>query len=240
MAGNINTKSLCINGPWIKFTGEGIVRSNQNIDMLSEASGYNTDGLIEAQGTTVEFFTSSNQWKVKGSPAPKTYSYEELFSLVTEEKTAITELSTVSGVYVMEGDTEIDSFPSGFSSTPFNQIIFVNGRLRISKAIDIDEASTLLFVVNGNVEIDEKVDDLDAAVFADGDFFTAYNVAEGHATNTLYLRGLYAANKFQFQRTLQGTDNNNTPSEEFVYEPKYMIKLKGYFGGSTVTWESIE
>ena len=61
MAGNISTKDVCINGPWIKVRGKGIVRANQNIDMVSEApvDEVNTDGLVEVGGQQISFFTSN-------------------------------------------------------------------------------------------------------------------------------------------------------------------------------------
>ncbi|MDC0449206.1 hypothetical protein OAL67_01205, partial [bacterium] len=56
LAGNSAAKDYCLNGPWIEVRGEGIVRANQNIDMLSEPEEDNTDGLIELGGNSVNFF----------------------------------------------------------------------------------------------------------------------------------------------------------------------------------------
>ncbi len=236
LAGNVGTKEFCLNGPWIQISGEGPVRSNSTIDMLAEAEGNNTDGLIEVGGNTIEFFTSSKDWEVKNSVNPITYNYSQLWDLVTESKTEITSLQTNSGTYVIDGNFEISSLPSGFSSSSFNQIVFVNGNLRISTNVNIADTSTLLFVVNGNVEVDKTVVTVNCGMFAENSIFTAYNIAEGDATETLTLNGIFSADAFVFQRTLQGTDNNNIPSEDFVFEPKYMIKLKDFLGDSRVTW----
>jgi len=239
MAGNEGTKDFCINGPWIKLRGEAIVRANNNIDMLSEADGDNTDGLIEAAGTQVDYFSSSRDWEVTESPMPTEYSYDTFWD-ITQNKTEITNatLETADGVYYIDGDFEIDetSKPTEFDTAEFDQVIFINGRLRITTDIQISNTSTALFIVKGNVEIAKDVESLGSAIFADGDFYTAYDAEEGEATQTLLLNGLYSANKFNFQRTLQGTNNNDNPSEDFIYEPKYVLQLKDFFGSSIVTW----
>jgi hypothetical protein len=241
LAGNVGTKEFCINGPWIKVAGEAIVRSNNNINMLAEADGDNTDGLIEAVGSTIEFFTSSRNWELTNSSTPPDYTYNDFWE-ATPNKTEISNLTTNSGVYSITDSFEIDagSVPGGFDSTEFNQIIFVNGNLKISTDVEIANAATALFVVSGDVEIAKEVTTVGLAIFADGEFYTAYNIEEGDATETLELYGLFSADKFVFQRTLQGTDNNDASSEDFNYEPKYAISLKEYLGGNTVTWLGVE
>jgi len=100
----------------------------------------------------------------------------------------------------------------------------------------VASTSTALFVVEGNIEIEKTVETVGVALFTDQSLFTAYNLEEGQSTNTLFLKGLFSANKISFQRTLQGTDNNNDPSEDFTYEPKYLVALKDYLGNDTVKW----
>lgn len=241
VAGNVGTKEFCLNGPWIRFTGEAPVRTNNIIDMISEADGDNTDGLIEAYGSTIEFFTSSRDWEVTNSPIPAEYDYNT-FTDLSDSPDTITDLQTSSGTYLIEGAFEITSgnLPGSFATDTFDQVVFVNGNLRISTDIDISDDSTVLFIVNGNVEIEKMVELVDIAIFAEGEFQTAYNIEEGDDTETLALNGIYYADKFVFQRTLQGTDNNDTPSEDFHYEAKYAIQLKDYLGGNTVTWLATE
>ena len=239
MAGNTDEKDYCINGPWISVLGEGGVRSNQNINMLAEAVDDNTDGLIEASGNIVNFFSSSRDWLVKNSSAPATINYDD-FDNTLKNKTTITDgkLRKTSGVYKINSNFTINnqSLPVGFSSSVFNQIVLVNGDLTIDTEISIDPSSTLLFVVSGDVGIIKNVDLIESAIMADGDINTAYNVTEGDANNTLDMKGIFSANKFIFKRTLQGTNNANFPSETFTYEPKYLIQLRDLYGVYTVKW----
>ena len=75
-------------------------------------------------------------------------------------------------------------------------------------------------------------------IITDQNIYTAYNLPEGDASEQLVLKGIYSADRFYFQRTLQGVDNNDVPSEDFVYEPKYITNLEDYLGRSKVRWIS--
>ncbi|EKD99491.1 MAG: hypothetical protein ACD_22C00242G0002 [uncultured bacterium] len=243
MAGNTTTKDFCINGPWVKIRGKGFVRSNSTIDMLSEADGDNTDGLIEASGDGINFFTSTTGWEADELTAPTTFNYDD-FMEISESPDTISNntLRTSSGTYLIDGNftANASSIPAAFSTATFNQVIFINGDLKVDTTLAVSNASTALFIVKGNVSIAKTVVSVKAGIFADGTFSSAYDLAEGEATTTLELKGVYSANQFIFQRTLQGTDNSNLPSESFVYEPKYPIQLKDRFGKYIVKWVSVE
>jgi hypothetical protein len=241
MAGNEATKDFCINGPWIKFRGEGVVRANQNINMVAESDEHNTDGLIEVGGNMMDFFTSSRNWIVYNATTPTTSTYDEYLEMIGSTTTISTNLVSADGAYINNGDYEITNqhTPNDYDNDTFSQVVFIDGDLTISDDIEIADASTALFIVNGDVYIDEKVTDVEIAIFAEGTIYTAYNVEEGKATSTLSLKGIYKADEFNFQRTLQGTQNQNTPSEDFTYEPKYVIQQKDFFGKNAISWKNI-
>jgi len=238
MAGNFASKDFCINGPWVKFVGGGVVRANAGINMISEPDEENTDGIIELGNSYLNYFTSSRDWLVENSAAPTDYDYEKLLSIVYPAPSSINTLNTNSGIYSIDGNYEIrnGTIPNDYDSSTFSQIVFVNGDLRISVDAGVAAASTALFVVSGNVEIAKSVNSVGVAIIADGDIFSAYDLQEGEAADTLDLSGIYAADQFVFQRTLQGTNNTRYPSESFTYEPKYLTQLKSYLGINSVKW----
>ena len=245
VAGNESTKEFCINGPWIRFRGEAIVRANEDIDMLSEADGHNTDGLIEIAGNNIDFFSSENDWEATNSPIPEQNNFTELWDAATQTKEEITDgnLRSATATYNIDGNLTIDAsaIPSDYNTNIFNQVVFINGDLTIDTDVQIDPESTALFIVSGDVNISKNVLELEIAILSDGTFSTAYDITEGEDNQTLELRGIYSAEDFNFQRTLQGTDNNFTPSEDFTYEPKYVIEMKDFFGGEYSTrWVSVE
>ena len=242
VAGNISSKDFCINGPWIKFRGEGAVRTNQNIDMIAESDEHNTDGLIELGGVSINFFTSSRNWIVKQSTIPANFTFSSLLSMAGSYTTLAGPLQTGSDVYHVSGDYELNNtnIPNNYDNDIFNQVVFIDGNLLITDDITIDDSSTALFIVSGNVEIEKRVENVGVAIFTDQELFTAYEISEGEATKTLNFNGIYMADKFTFQRTLQGTGNEKYPASNFIFEPKYIMQLRGYFGKNHIIWRSID
>jgi len=242
-AGNSISKDICLNGPWVRVRGEGVVRANQNIDMVSEApvDENNTDGLIEIGGNSINFFNSSKSWYQANITPPKDYDYQKLFDMVSQPKTQISttgDLVSSSGPYVIEGDYEITSqkIPNNYGTATFNQIVFIRGNLKISNDIFVSPASTALFVVQGNVEIDKKVENVKIGIIADGNIHTAYNLSEGETCKTLNMSGIFTANKITFVRTLLGNSNEKDPAEDITYEPKYILKMNDLIGSNKVKW----
>jgi hypothetical protein len=242
LAGNSSSKDFCINGPWVKFRGGGLVRSNHDISMLSEPEEENTDGIVEAGGDLINFFTSTRDWEVMPATKPAEYDYQGLRDIVKTSPTTRTSLTTTSGVYQINSNFVMNNstVPNAFSSSTFNQIYFIDGDLLITRDVTVASASTALFIVSGKVEIAKSVDLVGIAIMADGDFYTAYNIVDGEGAPTLELNGLYSANKFWFQRTLQGTNNTRYPSEDFTYEPKYLTAMKSYLGTNAILWKSVD
>jgi hypothetical protein len=243
MAGNIAEKETCLYGPWIKVRGKGVVRSNTTIDMLSEAEDYNTDGLIETGGVYSSFFDSSTHYYAPEAQNPPDYNYDKFYAMTTSSKTTIAtsgNLVSSSGVYKINGDYTITSgkIPSNYGSATFNQIVFVNGKLRISNNVKVANSSTALFIVKGNVEISKNTTEISVGIISDGTISTAYDLPEGEYCTTLTAKGIFIADKFLFTRTLQGTKNDQYPSEDITYEPKYTIKLADYMGLNAVKWIS--
>lgn len=242
MAGNEDTKDFCINGPWINFSGQGTIRSNSHIDMMTEAPDHNTDGLIEIANTTLDFFTSSNDWEVKGVGINEAKTYQDFWDEARQSKTTLSsmELPTSNGIYSYTGDFRINatSIPGSYGTEDFDTVIFVDGDLYIDQDVQLADSSTALFIVTGNVNISKLTNTIGGiAFFANGEVFTAYDGEDGDEIGTLYLSGLYHANKYTFQRTLQGTNNNKFPSEDVTYEPKYLVAMRDFFGSRTVSWD---
>jgi len=201
----------------------------------------NTDGMIEIGGQLISFFTSTKELYMTEISSPDDYSYDKLFEDVEETKMEISSsdsLVSSSGIYYIDNDYEItdEKIPPDYSSDTFNQIVFIDGDLTISEDININENSAILFIVSGNVEVDYLVKNIESAIFTDGNINTAYNVEEGEECEALNLKGIYVANKFNFQRTLRGTQNEWYPSENIIYEPKYILKINDIVGSNKVKW----
>lgn len=238
MAGNVAIKDYCINGPWIRITGEGITGAAGGIDMLAEPVDYNTDGIIEIGNNLFSFFIGENSWIIKNQPLETDYNYDKYWDLTKNQTQLGTTLPVSSGIYYVNGNFTIDSaqIPSKYDSKTFNAVVFINGDLTINKNVTINNSSTLLFIVKGDIKVDPSVSEIDMGIFADGDFYTAWGIEEGDKAPTLILKGIYTAEIIKLQRPFQGTGNQNDPSEDFTYEPKYIIKMADFLGEKTVKW----
>ena len=244
MAGHSTTKDFCINGPWISFLQGGLVGTNSNIDMVAEPPDFNTSGVIEIAGTSIEFFTSEFSWEVRNSPIKTFYTYQQYFD-ATASKTTISDsiIPSTSGLYYINGDFTIDNGALGPQYTGnkiFSQIVFFNGNLTIDTNLGVDDESAVLYIVSGDVLIDENVNTINVGIITDGALETAYNADATKPISTLEAKGIYRANDFVFQRTVQGTNNNTTPSEEYTYDPQLLIKLKPYLLNKKVQWKTVE
>ena len=157
------------------------------------------------------------------------------------EKTQIStsgNLISSSGIYYINGNYEIsgNKIPSNYSTSVFNQIVFVNGNLTISSNIAVSKQSTTLFIVKGNVNIDEDVTAVSVGLISDQTIDTAYNFSDKGKRNSIEIKGILIANKVAFKRSLQGTGNKKFPAEDITYEPKYVLKMSDYIGNNTVKW----
>jgi hypothetical protein len=208
--------------------------------MLSEANGDNTDGLIEASGNLIDFFSSSRNFELKNAQLITGKDYNYYWNLTSSRTALNTALVASNGVYYKNGNFTINSssIPNAYRTSNFSQVVFINGDLTISADIDTTTQTATLFIVKGDVKIAKNVDLIEAGIFVDDDFFTAHDITEGEASDTLVMKGIYKADKFVFQRTLQGTNNNDVPSEDIIYEPKFLLQMKQFFGNYSIKWDS--
>lgn len=238
MAGNYAYKDLCINGPWIRLRNGGIAGSLAGIDMLSETDQKNTDSVIELGNAEISFFTSTENWVVKNNPAFDIPTYSNLMGLTTAQTEMLTSLPLTDGIYIKNGNLVLSAttIPNSYATSTFKQIIFVNGNLRFDRDLRLATNSAVLFVVSGDVEVRKNVEEISAAIVSEGTFYTAYDTVEGEQSRTLNLNGVFIAGKFIFQRTLQGTNNLDVPSEDFTFDPKFGNLLKDFIGINGVQW----
>ncbi|MEX0617088.1 MAG: vWA domain-containing protein [Candidatus Woykebacteria bacterium] len=113
-------------------------------------------------------------------------------------------------------------------------VIFVNGDLRIEKDVEVDSDKGLVFIVNGNILVeDDDVKTLDGVYISNGVF-------NSHAGDErLTINGsVLAFGGFNLQRNLN-SDNFDRPSERFLFEPKYLWLFRNILGDSNVLFEEL-
>lgn len=109
---------------------------------------------------------------------------------------------------------------------------YINGDLNIEKDIEMPGGSAVLFVVRGNLNISSAVKIVEGAFLVDG---TVNLTDRLGSSDPLYLKGLLAVSS---KGKLFGLSRKSAsaPSEIFVYDPKYLVKLTGFFNKPSRVW----
>lgn len=235
LAGNESTKDVCINGAWIKVSGD--VGANAGINFSAAAPQDNSDGVIVASGS-VGNFSSSRGWLVQNYPIMVVPGYSSLLSqFPTVTSLPQGKLPAISGRFLVNSSYTISSstIPSNYSAAQFSAVVFVNGNLTINSDLDISPGSALLFIVSGDVLVDKNVNTIEGQFIIDGKIDTSYNGNKGSALN---LYGMVVANDFVFSRSLsQNADSQ--PSEQVIYQPKNLLNLPSVLGSFSVSWREV-
>lgn len=123
-------------------------------------------------------------------------------------------------------------------------VIFVDGDLAINDNIDDTNDSGVLFVVQKEVRIASPVTRVNAYIITHGGFCSSWG--SGSCTSSegkLTINGSVISfssdplKQPQFKRT---NDLNTDPSEEIVYQPKYLVLLKPIFAKTLQIWSETQ
>ncbi|MFH1566234.1 MAG: hypothetical protein ABIB98_03505 [bacterium] len=241
LAGNDSTKEICLNGPWVKNVGGDVV-SRSSIDMLSSSMEDNTDALVIAC-ESLSNFSSSKNWLVSYYPFSfntEKYSYDYLVDKYNPEN-VVSKLPITNGIFKTSNDFQVNTpaIPQNYSQQQFSNILFVNGDLVILKNLDMKSSSGTIFVVKGDVLINRTVATVDGFFIVGGVFNTSYN--GGFVDDALKLTGGVLANRIELNRSFSFSilKNQGTPSEEFIYDPKYLIDFTSVFGDVNIKWREL-
>lgn len=155
-------------------------------------------------------------------------------------------------IYQFTNDVIIDN--QGDITGANTGVVFIQGNLNIGplpgKTLKHgNKKSGLVFVVKGNVNIHQSVEEIDAVIIAEGIICTAYDgtaCLDGNTqTPQLTINGsLISLNQnnpaepIRFRRNL-GADNVATPAEKIVYQPKYLVILRDMLSDTFQKWSEV-
>ena len=239
-AGNDSTKEICLNGPWVKSI-DGDVASLSSIDMLSAGAEDNTNAMV-ISSKSLSNFSSSRNWLIsyyQNKFDGGMYSYDFLIGEFPPSST-IDKLPTENGVFKTAKTLQINYFaiPQNYASRQFSNVLFVNGDLIVLRDVNMKDTSGTIFVVKGDVLVSRWVSFLDGFFIVGGTFNTSYN--GGIVDNSLKIFGGVLANKVDLNRSFSTFKiASEEPSEEFIYDPKYLIEFTSLFGNASIKWSEI-
>jgi len=129
------------------------------------------------------------------------------------------------------------SSPLAVATSNKTPIIFVDNHLYIDSNLNYGgETYGIVFIVKGDIYITPSVTNINAVLVSEGNIYTAYDVSDGNATNSvtgvspLNINGSLlsitstAGEKIYFNRSL---NDNSVPAELVKFQPKYLVILRG-------------
>lgn len=252
LAGNESDSGIqSIEGPWLQIVGADLYSAaNINMSVPAPAPFQNSDSLICTSGSITNFSTSSNL---------RVGSYQHsLLNLVGESPIRAVvptynelkaqalslpgnRLPAQSGVYRYTGDYVIDSYSitTGFKKNVVNIVLIVEGNLSIQKDYELDNLSGLILLVEGDVKVQGKVQNIEGFFILNGKF---YSNSDHKQEKQLELKGgVMAFDGFELERDLgrhSHPTNSEAPAEKIVVKPSYFLnsELAGLLKGKKTTY----
>jgi len=234
MAGNVGTSpDLVINGPWVKVD-KGDIYSEFDVQMGSRSEG---EYLIRS-GRSINNITSLSDWYISYESESIEKQDYEWWKLNFPPAASLPEgnIPSESGRYEVGSDFTLNSS----SLNDFDEVenatvvVFVDGHLIVDVDYTLTNTSALIFIVSGDVIIDDSRDEVEGFFIVDGIFQSQ----EGNSD--LVVKGGVLANSFELLRSLPGNQNEGNPSELFNFDPKYLVlgsDLLGVLG--SLKWREV-
>lgn len=132
-------------------------------------------------------------------------------------------------------------------------VIFVQGNLNINKDIKYGNRnanSGLIFVVQGDVNIDPTIIEIDAMIITFGQFCSAYSTENSNCPapsgnqEQLVINGavisLSPTHTPKFVRSLIDNSCADCAAEKIVYQPKNLVIFRGIFSRDRTLWNEIQ
>lgn len=233
----------------------GFIPTKAQTNPCSQTAPQRAQGLVSAPLLSGKFFTGGGCIiDPKAAFVPSYTSFADFKSLYYDQskvtKNTITTLGTgtsftTDAVYYDSGDLTLSGNPTGTATA----VIFVNGNLNINANYTYGSAqSGTVFVVHGNVNIDNTVTRVDAIILAEGVICTATTSGSCPSDNVLStqlvingsLISLNDANPPKFRRTLAMADNFTQPAEKVNHQVKYLVILRNLISDTFQKWSEID
>lgn len=120
------------------------------------------------------------------------------------------------------------------------QVVFVNGDLRIASDIDVEVGGYLALIVSGDIVVDPLVNSIEGILVSSGNFETESAYEEGVVVDSqLNTSGsVISWGSLVLTRNL-GPGNNSTPAEKFNYRPDLLTNMPEKMKTFAMQWEEV-
>ena len=252
-------------GPWPWFqTTRGDVGSCGRINpRITPPVGFSADYLvIQKDDRTIRNFTSRLDWLVRdynplnigplncpSVPGPASM-YDALFEKYNVDPSNVlnsnnlNQLTAANRIFSKSSSLSIPA--SGVFYTQAPAVLFVSGDMIIDGDLIVGANTGIIFVVNGNVTIQQGVRRADGVYIFDGNYTVrskGNNINPSNPENQLVVRGAviggFADGEFDLGRDFRSIANRTTPTERFMFEPKYLWLFRDIIGDKKTIWKEV-
>lgn len=178
-----------------------------------------------------------NDWGIEGENINfDGYGYEYFNGLIDQDDgdPTLSDGKPSGGIYKISGDQTIND-PWTISSGE-TLIILIGSDLTIQRNVVVNEGGFLALIVNGDVEIEGVVTDLQGVYIVDGDIITS-----GENDTPLSAEGMFfGLGEVSLNRKFVTEALNDTlPVETFVYRPDLLMSAPDTLKRSRYTWQEV-
>ncbi len=226
------------------------------LDWISGSADKTVGVLYNAAGIYLNGSTSQTTWNASQNFSSYFLDFITLQGQLTKDMSKVQDVPTgsspitisnspsnsiiwyhVAGATYKTGNVGGGGF--SVSSTPSNSvaIYIIDGNLAINN--DITAASsgvTPVFIVNGNILVDYRVNTLNGIFIANGPTST-FNPAGGGTSSTLIINGMVYTQQLNEARTVASPGTN--PIVQYILQPKYYLPLAPFLGKTQVQWQEV-
>ncbi len=253
VAGNLSTSPVYeIASPWIT-TSDGSIFIGGEISLPPAQTGEPVAKAEVATSTSSAAISSATGWvttdygHVIGDSTDLSSLIPEYLNIKAKASSLPGgDLPTIDGIYLVPNDYSISaSTLGGFESANVSAVVIVEGDLTINKGFTVGDANHTVFLVEGDLLVDQNVEQMAGFYITQG-YFNSDTSGKSKRPLTVY-GSVIALTNYVIGRDLgsSGTENNtNTPAESFVWQPAYLVDqtLAGYLRDRSVdyVWQEIE
>lgn len=216
----------------------GRINATDLITALADSEGFGTKSGACVINTNDAVFKIDNIPKYADLKS-KYYTQSKALK-VTVTSTSLPAVIADQTVYLVIGDLTVSGAVPGGTA-----VVFVDGQLNINSDFTYGSDTTgIVFIVQGNVNIDQTVTKIDAVIISGGTICTAYNSGSclnGTVTTApLVINGslisLDATYPIQFKRYLS---DNSKAAEVVKHQVKYLVILRNILSDTVQKWTEV-
>jgi hypothetical protein len=254
MAGNLALSPVYeIASPWVKTLDGSIYVGGQISLPLAPSGEFHSNADVMSNQDILSFTTSANWVDENYDHAQYTAmaieEYLPAYPQIKSKGAALPSgrLPTTDGIYIVNGDYTVGSsqVAGGYENADVSAVVVITGDLTISNNFSVIENNNIFFVVEGDLNVDQNVEEMAGFYLVAGQFDSD---TSGRSTRSLTVDGsVVALGGYILPRDLgaNGSENNlNTPAEMFVWQADMLVDkaLAGYLNNESIkyTWQEIE